>query len=144
MAGTDPDDVDTFSLLGWVWDVTAATELAAGLPAQSLELESAAGMLSMIYVDEEHAKTVDLAEPVIVVRCPEAGSTFLIDGWHRVHRALAEGRTDLPCKVLDPDQEYQVRLYGGRKGLPPRPSLAERMARREAARARREQREGEA
>jgi len=40
------------------------------------------------------------------------------DGWHRLAKARHHGVTDLPVIVLDEQQEYQVRIWGGDKGLP--------------------------
>jgi hypothetical protein len=40
------------------------------------------------------------------------------DGWHRLAKARDNSVTDLPVIVLDEQQEYQVRIWGGDKGLP--------------------------
>jgi hypothetical protein len=46
---------------------------------------------------------------------PNAGHN---DGWHRLAKAKREGVTELPVIVLDEDQEFEVRIYGGDKGVP--------------------------
>jgi len=111
---------ETFTFGPYVWDVAAALTLAEGLPEQRLELAGCFAMLPLIGIDPGHAATVDLTRPVLVVHVQEmSDAPLLIDGWHRVARARDERLTTLPCRVLDADQEFQVRIYGGRKGLTP-------------------------
>jgi len=116
-----------FSFLTYTWDVTAAAALAAGLPVQPFTVQSAFQLLPFIRVDREHAKTVDLEEPLLAVYLKELDSPFVIDGWHRLARAGAEGVTTLPCRLLTADQERQVRLHGGTKGQPDRAARRARL-----------------
>jgi ParB-like chromosome segregation protein Spo0J len=37
----------------------------------------------------------------------------VIDGWHRIHRALDLGLEELPAILLDPADERTCRLHGG-------------------------------
>jgi ParB-like chromosome segregation protein Spo0J len=37
----------------------------------------------------------------------------VIDGWHRIHRALDLGLEQLPAILLDPGDERAYRLRGG-------------------------------
>ncbi|MFC4328273.1 hypothetical protein ACFPC0_10595 [Streptomyces andamanensis] len=126
-------DVDTFRFGVYAWNVTLAAQLAQGEPVRHIDPADCRAGLAMVYVDEEHARTVDLSEPVLLAAVPELNSIFPIDGWHRVWRALDEGVRRLPCRLLTAEQELQARVYGGEKGLPPRTSLAERAARRAEA-----------
>lgn len=42
---------------------------------------------------------------------------MIIDGWHRIARAQREDISELPVVLLNEDQEYEVRLFGGTKTL---------------------------
>lgn len=120
MASDEDEGRDMFSFLSYTWDVTAALELAAGLPLQRFTVQSAFQLLPFIRVDREYARTVDLTVPLLAVHLKEVDSAFVIDGWHRVTRAGLEGVETLPCKLLTADQERQVRVHGGDKGPPDR------------------------
>jgi hypothetical protein len=109
---------DTFTFLSYTWDVTAAAREAASEPVRTFEVRSALQLLPFIRVDEAHAATVDLAEPVLLAYVKEVGSALVIDGWHRVWRAWDQGVRELPCRLLTEEQEARVRLYGGAKGRP--------------------------
>jgi hypothetical protein len=105
-----------FRFLGYRWDVTAAKEIAAALPVQRFDPRSWAKLLRCVRIDREHVPYADLSRPVIVARVREMdGAPMVIDGWHRIARAQAEGVTALPCVVLTEEQEYRVRLFGGTK-----------------------------
>lgn len=121
------DGHDYFTFLSYTWDVTAAADLAAGLPVQPFVVKSAFHLLPFIHVDQEHALTVDLEEPLLAVYLKEVDSPLVIDGWHRVARAAKEGVTELPCWLLTADQERRVRLYGGDKGHPDRAARRARL-----------------
>jgi len=56
-----------------------------------------------VAVDEEHVQKVDLSKPVVFVeRRYDDGAKghMLIDGWHRVAKALDNEVDELPCVVL--------------------------------------------
>jgi hypothetical protein len=110
---TQPDE--TFHMLAYAWDITAAKTLAAGRePNGRLAPTKWAGVLSLIVIDEDHAAAVDLGEPLIAVPVDGAGY-FPIDGWHRIRRAVAEGVDQLLAVVLTADEERQIRIHGGDK-----------------------------
>jgi nitrogen fixation protein len=109
-------DHEVFQFLAYRWDVTEAQKIAARLPVRRFDPQPWFGWLGAIGLDEDHVSTVDLERPVIMVRLREAdGAAMLIDGWHRLARAQRESVADLPVVVLDEDQEYQVRIFGGDK-----------------------------
>lgn len=107
---TTSEGREIFTFLGHRWDVTAAAALAADLPVRTFEVQSALQLLPFVRVDQEHAATVDLAEPVLIAYVKEADSALVIDGWHRVWRAWDEGVRLLPCRLLTEEQEARVRL----------------------------------
>jgi hypothetical protein len=132
---TTPDEGrDTFTFLTYTWDVTAAARLAAEEPVRTFEVQSALQLLPFVRVDQAHAATVDLTEPVLLAYLKEVGSPLVIDGWHRVWRAWDTGVRTLPCRLLTETQEAQVRLYGGDKGLPPRAARRARLLEERGAR----------
>ena len=68
-----------------------------------------------VKVDVEYAMTkTDLSKPIIVA--PLAGppgsdlGLMPIDGWHRIYRALVEGRHTLPAYLLNPTAELAIRI----------------------------------
>ncbi|MER5324917.1 hypothetical protein [Streptosporangium roseum] len=110
---SDGSTMELFQLMSWRWSVTSAKELADGrAPTAALAVADWVGMLRLLMVDEEHAKRVDLAEPLIAVSMP-TGGLLIIDGWHRVYKALASGRSTLPAHVLTVEEERACRIRGG-------------------------------
>ncbi|MGI8335240.1 hypothetical protein ACRYCC_35270 [Actinomadura scrupuli] len=107
---------EMFALLGWAWDIDTATRLAKAYPVGTAEVRPLAGLLSLIRIAPEHAATVDLTRPLLVVplpNIPAPGNRLVIDGWHRIHRALSEGVDRLPAILLDASDERACRLRGG-------------------------------
>ena len=113
------DERDYFRFLAAIWDVTLAKNIVKGdgRPVTGhvklSDLDSYGGLIG---VDEEHAKTVDLDEPIIIAHIWSADETedlgFMpIDGWHRIHRARLEGRETLNCYVLTDRESKQVRIW---------------------------------
>src|SRR4051812_35786704 len=43
---------------------------------------------------------------------PEPGNRLVIDGWHRIHRAITEGLEELPAILLTATDERTCRLHG--------------------------------
>ncbi|MEV8546956.1 hypothetical protein [Streptomyces sp. NPDC051572] len=97
--------------------MTAALNAAETLPVKRLPAEPLYPWLPVINVDKDYAASVDLSRPVLVAEVADMrGHTILIDGWHRLYLAYTRGLAHLPCKVLNPEQEFSVRVFGGRKG----------------------------
>ena len=109
-------DREWFQFLAYRWDVTAAQQIAAELPVYRFDPQPWFSWLGAIRLNENLVPTVDLERPLIMVCLREAdGAVILIDGWHRLARAQREGAKELPVVVLDEDQEYEVRIFGGDK-----------------------------
>lgn len=70
--------------------------------------------LFVVTVDKEYALTqADLEVPILLVRIVHEGEDLgclVVDGWHRVYRALVEGRTMLPAYLLSAEAEEVVRI----------------------------------
>ena len=123
-----------FHFAVWRWCVTRAQELIeihesaatyhedaliSGLE-QFLPLRPAKeGHIKLIEVsvDIEFALTkTDLTRPLIVAPLVAPSGEPLgaipIDGWHRIYRALSEGRETLPAYLLNPAAEEAIRIPG--------------------------------
>ncbi|WP_181771266.1 hypothetical protein [Amycolatopsis pittospori] len=121
-----------FHFAAWRWCINRAQELLevhesvatfhehaslAGME-QFLTLKPAAeGRIKLIEVkvDIEYAMTkTDLSDPLIIapLRSPsgEDFGLFPIDGWHRIYRALSEGRETLPAYLLNSAAEEAIRI----------------------------------
>jgi nitrogen fixation protein len=112
-------DHEVFQFLTYRWDITKAWKIANGLPVRRFNAQPWFGWLGLIQIDEDHLASADLERPVLVVKIRElGGAPLVVDGWHRLAKAQRDGVAELPVVVLDEDQEYQVRIWGGDKGLP--------------------------
>ncbi|TMQ80269.1 hypothetical protein ETD83_41820 [Actinomadura soli] len=104
---------EMFVLLGWAWDIDTATRLAARHQSQRADIRPLAWARAVIRINPDHAATVDLARPLLTVPIPDADTPLVIDGWHRIHRALTTGIHRLPAIHLDADDERACRIRGG-------------------------------
>ncbi|MEV0621719.1 ParB N-terminal domain-containing protein [Nonomuraea sp. NPDC050404] len=105
--------MEFFQLLGWRWDITAAKKLTQGrTPERRIMTEWWAVMLNLVTIDAEHATQVDLSEPLIVATVP-TGGMLIIDGWHRLSKAVTIGLPELSAVVLTAEEEHACRILGG-------------------------------
>ena len=107
---------EMFALLGWAWDIDTAARLAKRHPVQPAEVRPLARLMGLVRIDTDHAATADLSRPLLVVPLPNVpapGYRLVIDGWHRIHRALTDGIDRLPAVLLDASDERACRLHGG-------------------------------
>ncbi|MFG2042198.1 hypothetical protein [Dactylosporangium sp. NPDC048998] len=102
---------EVFRFLAWAWDVTAGNALAADYPVRQADVTVLAGIAQLIGVNQDRAEVADLSRPLLIAPIPGAG-LFVIDGWHRITRALAEHVTHLPARVLTEADEARIRLRG--------------------------------
>ncbi|WP_431904030.1 hypothetical protein [Nonomuraea sp. bgisy101] len=108
--------MEFFQLMAWRWNITAAKELAQGRqPEGRLEPRDWAGMLQLVAINCDHAAQMDLSEPLIVAPVPNGG-LLIIDGWHRLHKALTTGVSELFAVVLTAEEELACRIFGGESG----------------------------
>ncbi|MCC5579242.1 hypothetical protein IMZ11_26800 [Microtetraspora sp. AC03309] len=106
---------EAFHFLAWSWDVTTAKAYAEGRkPTGRLDPDVWRGYLGAIRIDDTRIGTVDLSVPLIAVLIPNAGP-FIIDGWHRIARALRDGVPKLQVVLLTAEEEYACRIHGGDK-----------------------------
>jgi hypothetical protein len=100
---------EVFRFLAWTWDISQAHRLAAGYPTRQVDIAGLAGFASLIHIDPAHVDEVDLGAPILIAPVPELGN-LVIDGWHRVHRALRDCHTVLPARMLTPPDEKRIRI----------------------------------
>lgn len=115
----------------WLFDVTAATELLRAAPrppqpmpvlpwarAYGLTPDPGSGPRSVSLIgpgpgfDPEYAMTTDLDDPVIIARITvpgEPSAPLLIDGTHRLYKAVRLGREHLPSLVLTAEETLSIR-----------------------------------
>ncbi len=93
----------------YVWDVTKAKEIIAVNPREVILFNPSEHGITAEHVlsrypglEPERAKTADLTVPVIFI--PFAGAHLLIDGWHRLYRAVTEGVDTIPCHLLTEEE----------------------------------------
>ena len=60
-------------------------------------------------LNERYAMTTDTRRPVLFVQMP-SGEHQLIDGWHRLFRAIATGVQELPAYLLTNEEAAAVRI----------------------------------
>ncbi|GIG57366.1 hypothetical protein Lfu02_17380 [Longispora fulva] len=63
------------------------------------------------HVDPAYAMTADLEKPLIMLQ-PGPGTVVVGDGWHRVYRAVVEGRRQLPAYLLTVEETEEVKTLG--------------------------------
>ena len=103
-------DDQVFRFMAWAWNIGTAEHVVErdGNELIRVTVEPLARMAGMIRTDAEHAKTVDLERPVLIIDMGEGGH-MLIDGWHRLRRATDEGVETLPAYLLTAEQERECR-----------------------------------
>ena len=94
----------------WHWNAGAGMRLVEASGRQPLTFFPGDHGLTIPYLqrqypdlDLEYAKTTNLTRPVLFVPF-EGGTSVLIDGWHRVARAVMEGIAFLLCHELTPQE----------------------------------------
>ncbi len=99
------------------WDVYRLIELSAALPIEDVEIDSISELDSVHWFDDHYRPTVravlehfdliaaaDLAYPIIL-----GADGRVMDGMHRVCKALLAGRSTVPARrfVVDPDPDHR-------------------------------------
>lgn len=104
---TDGDGV------GYVWNVTKALQIIESAPRETMLFapEDQGVTLDHILerypdIDEERAKEANLSRPLLFIAFQ--GRSLLVDGWHRLYRAVAEGVRELACYELTQEEANSV------------------------------------
>jgi hypothetical protein len=64
-------------------------------------------------IDPEHALSVDLTYPVLLLEMPDGSEGRIIDGWHRIYRASQLGIRELPAVIMAAEEEPIIRIDPG-------------------------------
>lgn len=113
----------------WLFDVDGAQAIIAESPREPRALpvepwarfygldfpDEAISIFWAQHLDRDYAMTTDLDEPLLVatLRSKEGQEyPLLIDGTHRLYRAFAEHRAELPAYVLSADESLVIREDG--------------------------------
>ncbi|MCF6476189.1 hypothetical protein FAF44_48795 [Nonomuraea sp. MG754425] len=104
--------MEIFQMLGWRWDITEAKKLIQDRgPDGWIVTERWAAMIQLVAIDAEHVLRVDLSEPLIMATVPNGGM-LIIDGWHRLCKAVAFGVAELFVVILTEEEELACRIVG--------------------------------
>ena len=94
------------------WDVTLAGQVVAdGRQPQAFSLTAHAVTEEFIRehyegINLEYARTCDLSKPILAV--PQGETITIIDGWHRLARAVLEEVPELPMHLLTQEEADAV------------------------------------
>ena len=105
----------------YMWSVTQAKEViaAAQVAAQDFDLAGQGItperlMAQYPGLDTEKAASANLSEPVIFIGFK--GEHLLIDGWHRMYRAVSENAPTIPSYVLTEEEAGTILVSETPKG----------------------------
>ena len=115
-----------FSFIGQGFDVTKAKQILSNkgsVEIDTLDLENLRDFVkipgqknksvllcSVVEIDWNRIyndDSIDLTVPVIVAN-NKYGGVVVIDGWHRVGKAIINGLTELPCVVLSKKESQEI------------------------------------
>jgi hypothetical protein len=110
-----------------LYNISKALDLVAGRPAttaidvaerakQVQHRDAATPAEDKALIDPDHAATVDLSYPVILLGSRSdmgVGPGRVIDGWHRIYRAAQLGIAELPAFVITPEDKALIRIEAG-------------------------------
>ncbi len=115
--GPPPEDVPIADLVTHrvegAWNITLAKELVKGRsPFCMIYPAELASIGKNVTVDHDHAMTTDLNDPVIaiILALDEMKDMFIIDGWHRIHKAVYQSVENIPCCLLSEEETELVTL----------------------------------
>ncbi len=108
---TAATDDEWFHLIRWSWNVTQGWKLAGDRESIDVPVSGLAVLLRLIRVDQEHVQTVDTSRPLLAVPYPDDPSVMLvIDGWHRIARAVLDDIETLKVVPLTQDEAKEIML----------------------------------
>lgn len=97
----------------YVWNVTEALRIIEESPRETMLFAPVEQGVTIAHIwerypdiNEERAKTADLTRPLLFI--PFQENHLLIDGWHRLFRAVSENVEALPCYALSPEEADSV------------------------------------
>lgn len=98
---------------GYMWNVTAALDMIAASPRPTdrfAPMEQGVTLEHILYryptLDTERAMQTDLSVPLLFI--PFGARSLMIDGWHRLFRAVSEGVEVLECYELTEEETAAI------------------------------------
>lgn len=106
------DGDELFTILACTWNVTTAATLAKNNETHEIPVKYLTHLAGFIRIDKTYAMTTDLTNPILIapIGDKDHDTNIMIDGWHRLHRAIQEGIQTLPAKILTIEQSNQSRV----------------------------------
>lgn len=104
-------ETEYFTWLQWRWNITEALHRYGAKPAQLVDIASARQFLhaGLVRINPDRLNKADITRPILIAPTPDVPNhVIIIDGWHRVARALTRGFTDLPAIFLTADESESV------------------------------------
>jgi hypothetical protein len=99
----------TFTHDGATYDLAALSVLITNMPVVGFEVDALKWVLAHDTPDPERLKTAAMEEPIFVAY-DKRGRFTVIDGLHRLHNAVAQGRDMLYGVLVTQAHLCQVRL----------------------------------
>ncbi|RRJ54647.1 hypothetical protein EHV15_34180 [Paenibacillus oralis] len=107
---------EQFYYAGIWWNVSSMLEYieAKGLQPREYAMVQLRTANDLVEVDHEYALTTDLSKPGIIIQLTREHS-LMVDGHHRLYRAIVESRSTYPAYYLSLDE--QIHFITDRDGL---------------------------
>ena len=105
---------ELFHFLGYSFDIDVAKQIAQSkvpIILNRSDIENLGGFTGLLNVDQDFAMATESAEPIIlafVYTSPKQGGYFLIDGHHRIYRALNAESQNIEAYLLDFEETLQT------------------------------------
>ena len=99
---------EKFAFGDMTFDVDAAKEICGGVPNEEIQVDPSWSY--KINVDKVAALNSKSTNPVLIAQIPTENGLkpLLIDGHHRLYKAIQEGRDKLPAYVLSPEESLFI------------------------------------
>jgi hypothetical protein len=109
--GKPAQDDEIFQLLRWTWNVSRGWALAGDREPIDMPVAALAGLLALIRVSKAHVANVDVTKPLLAAPYPgDTSVNVIIDGYHRIARAVEDELETLPVVGLTHDEAKEIML----------------------------------
>ncbi|MGV2885936.1 hypothetical protein [Paenibacillus taichungensis] len=107
---------EQFYYAGIWWNISSILEYiqAKGMQPREYAMDQLRTANDLVEVDHEYAITTDLSRPGIIIQLTR-GHILMVDGHHRLHRAIVENRSTYSAYYLS--LEEQIHFITDREGL---------------------------
>lgn len=102
------EDDSTFTHNDIEYSVNKALEIAESIPVEYIDTDKLSWILEYTDTDPERVRNADLSFPLLVSY--ENNIYYVLDGAHRLTKAVEENIKELPAKILSLDQLEQCKI----------------------------------